>query len=273
MEADLHDDDAVRRCRADADLDLDDHAPRETFGWDKDDAKARFDVEMEAVSALQKRLFAEQSRALLVVLQGIDAAGKGGTIRSVLNGVNPAGVDVNSFGRPSEEELAHDYLWRVHAHTPPKGVIGIFDRSHYEDVLVVRVKNIVPDDVWRRRYRHIREFERLLHDEGTSVVKLFLNVSNEEQRERLQDRVDDPDERWKFRAGDLDDRALWGDYRRAFRDAIRETSVDDAPWYVVPADRKWVRNLVVAKVLRHHLEQIGPEYPPAAEGIEGTIVV
>ena len=273
MGSDLENDDVVAACRADGDLDLDDHDPRETFGWDKDAAKARFPVEMEAVAELQKKLYAESSAAMLVVLQGIDAAGKGGTIRSVLNGVNPAGVDVNGFGKPSEEELDHDYLWRIHAHTPPKGVIGIFDRSHYEDVLVVRVKDLVPERVWRQRYRHIREFERMLHDEGTAIVKLFLNLSNEEQRERLQDRVDDPDERWKFRAGDLDDRALWGDYQRAFRDAIRETSTDGAPWYVVPADRKWVRNLVVAKILRHHLEHIDPEYPPAEDGILEIVVV
>lgn len=265
-------DDVVDRCRADDDVDLDDHDPGETFGWDKELAKAYFPTEMHEVSELQKRLYAESSAAMLVVLQGIDAAGKGGTVRSVLNGVNPAGVDVNGFGKPSEEELEHDYLWRIHAHTPPKGVIGIFDRSHYEDVLVVRVKGFAPEKVWRRRYRHIREFERMLGDEGTSVVKLFLNVSSEEQRERLQDRVDDPDERWKFRKGDLDDRALWDDYQTAFRDALRETSTDDAPWYVVPADRKWVRNLVVAKILRRHLERIDPEYPPAEEGIEGLIV-
>jgi PPK2 family polyphosphate:nucleotide phosphotransferase len=262
----------VDRCRADDELDVDEHDPRETFGWAKDAGKAAFEDEIEVVSDLQKRLFAESKVAMLLVLQGIDAGGKGGTIRSVLNGLNPAGVTVNGFGVPSEEERAHDYLWRIHHHTPPKGIIGVFDRSHYEDVLVVRVKELVPEEVWRRRFGHIRDFERMLGDEGTHVVKLFLNVSKEEQRERLQDRIDDPEERWKFRAGDLDDRALWDDYQRAFRDAIRETSTDDAPWYVVPGDRKWVRNLVVAKILRHHLERIDPHYPPAEEGVEGTVV-
>ncbi len=266
-------DPVVAACRASEDVDLDDFDPRETFGWQKARGKADFQQEIAKVSDLQRRLFAERESALLVVLQATDAGGKDGTIRSVLTGVNPAGVDVNAFGVPTDEELAHDFLWRVHAHTPSKGTIGIFNRSHYEDVLVVRVKEFAPEQVWRRRYEHIRNFERLLVDEGTHLVKIYLNVSEEEQRERLQDRVDDPDERWKFRLGDLDDRALWDDYRTAFRDAIRETTTDDAPWYVVPADRKWVRNLVVARILRHHLAAIDPQYPPAEEGIEGVIVV
>ncbi len=263
----------VKKCRADDEVDLDDHDPGEDFGWEKEDAKLAFVEEMAVVSDLQRKFFAAEDTALLVVLQAMDAGGKDGTIRSVLNGVNPAGVDVNSFGVPSDEERAHDYLWRVHAHAPAKGQIGIFNRSHYEDVLVVRVKGFVPESVWSKRFGHIRDFEQMLVDEGTQLVKIFLNVSKEEQRERMQDRVDDPDERWKFRLGDLDDRQLWDDYQRAFRDAIRETTTDDAPWYVVPADRKWVRNLVVAKILRHHLEQIDPKYPPADEDIEGVVVV
>jgi PPK2 family polyphosphate:nucleotide phosphotransferase len=274
IEADVRVDtsEVVERCRAGAGVDLGDHDPRETFGWDKEDAKAAFVDQIGVVAGLQRRFFAEESAAMLVVLQAMDAGGKDGTIRSVLTGVNPAGVDVSSFGVPSEEERSHDYLWRVHAHVPPKGIIGIFNRSHYEDVLVVRVKQLVPEEVWRRRYGHLRDFERMLHDEGTRVVKLFLNISNAEQRERLQDRVDDPDERWKFRLGDLDDRALWDDYQRAFRDAIRETSTDDAPWYVVPADRKWVRNLVVATILRHHLELLDPRYPEPEEDLGGIVV-
>jgi PPK2 family polyphosphate:nucleotide phosphotransferase len=263
----------VARCRVDGRLDLGDHDPRETFGWDKEEAKAAFLTEIGVVAGLQQRLFAESAHALLVVLQGMDAAGKGGTIRSALTGINPAGVDVSNFGVPTEEERAHDFLWRIHQHTPPKGIIGIFDRSHYEDVLVVRVKSLAPEAVWRRRYGHIRDFERLLTDSGTQVVKLFLNISSEELRARLQDRLDSPDERWKFRAGDLDDRKLWDEYMAAFVDALTETSTADAPWYVVPADRKWVRNRVVARILRHHLERIDPQYPPAEEGIEGTVVV
>jgi len=265
-------DDIVKKCSADEHVELGDHDPSETFGWEKGAAKLAFVEEMAVVSNLQRKFFASEDSALLLVLQAMDAGGKDGTIRSVLNGVNPAGVDVNSFGVPSDEERAHDYLWRVHDHVPAKGQIGIFNRSHYEDVLVVRVKGFAPESVWSKRYGHIRDFERMLGDEGTHVVKIFLNVSKEEQRERLQDRVDDPDERWKFRLGDLDDRKLWKDYQRAFQDAIRETTTKDAPWYVVPADRKWVRNLVVAKILRHHLEQIDPRYPAPDEGIEGVVV-
>ena len=264
--------DVVQQCRVDGKLDLSDHDPRETFGWEKEQANADFETEIAVVAGLQKQLFAEESEALLIVLQAMDAGGKDGTIRSVLTGVNPAGVEVNSFGVPSDEERAHDYLWRVHAHAPEKGLIGIFNRSHYEDVLVVRVKEFVPEKVWKQRYGHIRDFERMLTDEGTHIAKIFLNISNEEQRERLQDRADSPDEQWKFRMGDLDDRRLWDDYMAAFEDALTETSTDDAPWYVVPADRKWVRNLVVAKILRHHLERIDPRFPEPEEDVDGVVV-
>jgi PPK2 family polyphosphate:nucleotide phosphotransferase len=262
----------ITRCRAGSKLDLRDHDPSERFGWDNEAAKAAFTDVIAEVATLQDRLFAAEQHALLVVLQAMDAGGKDGTIRTVFRELNPAGVDVNSFGVPSDEERAHDYLWRVHQHTPPRGTIGVFNRSHYEDVLVVRVKGFAPEPVWKRRYRHIREFERMLTDEGTHVVKLFLNISKDEQRLRMQDRIDDPGERWKFRAGDLDDRARWDDYQAAFRDALRETSTAAAPWYVVPADHKWVRNLVVAKILRHHLRAIDPQYPPPEEGVDGLVV-
>jgi len=263
---------AVTRSRATGKFDLSEHDPRGTFGWDKEVAKAQLVEVMSEVAELQTRLFAEQRTALLVVIQAIDAGGKDGTIREVFASINPAGVDVNAFGVPSEAELSHDYLWRIHARTPSRGTIGVFNRSHYEDVLVVRVKQFAPEDVWRKRYRHIREFERMLGDEGTRVVKLFLNLSKDEQKARLQDRVDDPTERWKFRKGDLDDRALWDDYQAAFTDALRETSTAEAPWYVVPADRKWVRNLLVAEILRHHLRLIDPHYPEPEEGVEGIVV-
>lgn len=272
MQRPLGDREVLDACRADADTVLADHAPRATFGWDKHESKRRFADVTAEVSELQKRLFAADERAVLVVLQGIDAGGKGGTIRSVMNRLNPAGVTVHGFGVPSDEERAHDFLWRIHDHTPERGKIAVFDRSHYEDVLVVRVKNLAPEPVWRKRYSHIRNFEELLDDEGTTVVKFFLNVSKEEQRERLQDRIDDPEERWKFRKGDLDDRARWDDYQAAFQEALRETSTAAAPWYVVPGDRKWVRNLVVALALRHHLDQIGPVYPPAEDDIDGLVV-
>ena len=202
----------------------------------------------------------------------MDAGGKDGVLREVFTGLNPAGIRVAAFGVPSEEELKHDYLWRIHRQTPADGQIGVFNRSHYEDVLVVRVKELVPDKVWRRRYRQIVEFERMLVEEGTAIVKIFLNLSSQEQRERFQGRIDNANERWKFRRGDLDDRALWPEYRKAYTEAIQRTSTSYAPWYVVPADRKWVRNRVVAAVLRDALERLDPRYPPAEDGIEGLVV-
>jgi len=262
----------LARLRADTDLDLARHDPAETFGWDKDTAKAELATVREEIAELQTRLFAEGERALLVVLQAMDAGGKDGVLREVLTGLNPAGIAVHSFGAPSEEELAHDYLWRVHRHTPARGHIGVFNRSHYEDVLVVRVKGLVPAARWRKRYDHIKGFERQLADEGTAVVKVFLHISKHEQQARFQDRIDSPDERWKFRRGDLDDRARWDDFMAAYRDALAKTSVPRAPWYVVPGDRKWVRNLCVAHILHDVLNGLDPQYPPAEEGIEGLVV-
>ena len=253
-------------------LHLDDHHPGETFGWQKGPAKAALAAEVARLGELQKLLFAERTRSVLVVLQAMDAGGKDGVLRDVLTGLNPAGVRVTSFGVPSDEELSHDFLWRVHRHTPAAGQIGVFNRSHYEDVLVVRVKKLAPTAVWRRRYAHIRQFEQLLVDEGTTIVKLFLNVSAEEQRERFQDRIDSPDERWKFRLGDLDDRKLRPEYLKAYRDALVRTSVPHAPWYVIPGDRKWVRNLTVARILRHTIERLDPQYPKPEPGIEGLVV-
>jgi PPK2 family polyphosphate:nucleotide phosphotransferase len=264
--------DLLARMRAGRDLDLGDHDPGETFGWEKEQAQAAVKEEVEAVAELQTRLFAESERALLVVLQAMDAGGKDGLIRTVLTGINPAGVRVTSFGVPSDTELAHDYLWRIHPACPARGQIGVFNRSHYEDVLVVRVKELVPEERWRRRYEHIRTFERLLVDEGTAIVKLFVNISKEEQRERFQDRVDSPDERWKFRLGDLDDRARWPQYMAAYQEALAETSTDDAPWYVVPGDRKWVRNLAAAHILRDAFEQLDPRYPAPEDGTEGLVI-
>jgi PPK2 family polyphosphate:nucleotide phosphotransferase len=251
---------------------LRDHSTDTTLGWDKAEARAELDDVKADLDVLQQRLYAEGSRSLLVVLQAMDAAGKDGTIRAILSGLNPAGVQVTGFKAPVGAEAQHDYLWRAHAAVPAKGGIGVFNRSHYEDVLVVRVKRFVPRSVWSKRYDHINAFEQLLVDEGTTVVKVFLHVSKEVQRERLQDRVDDPEKRWKFRSGDLDDRALWPAFQTAYQDAIRRTSTEHAPWYVVPADRNWVRNLAVAKIIRHHLHDMNPKLPPTEEGIEGRIV-
>jgi PPK2 family polyphosphate:nucleotide phosphotransferase len=259
-------------CRVSSRSKLSDHDPRETFGWERETARAELAEELSALPHLQTRLFAAKRDAVLVVLQAMDAGGKDGVIRTLFTGLNPAGVHVSSFGVPSEEEQAHDFLWRVHHRCPPKGVIGILNRSHYEDVVVVRVKQLVPTARWRRRFGHIVDFERMLTDEGTHIVKLFLNISNEEQRARLQDRLDSPDERWKFRRGDLDDRALWDDFMKAYADALAKTSTDTAPWYVVPGDRKWVRNLAVARILRDVLERIDPQFPDPEDDTGGLVV-
>ncbi len=251
---------------------LDDRDAGETFGWDKEQAVAEFAAEMAELVELQKRLYADGSNSVLFVLQAMDAAGKDSTIRSVFSGLNPAGVDVNPFGVPTDEERAHDYLWRIHQHAPADGRIGVFNRSHYEDVLVVRVKGFADEQVWKRRYDHIANFEQMLADEGTTIIKVFLNVSRDEQKERFQERLDRPDKNWKFRAGDLDDRTLWPEFMRAYTDALEKTSTDDAPWYVVPADRKWARNVCIARILRHHLEEIDPQYPAPEAGLDQIVI-
>lgn len=251
----------LEQLRVDGDPKLSSRKADEKFGWDRDEAEAEFAEEMAELVELQKKLYADKSASLLIVLQAMDAAGKDSTIRHVMSGLNPAGVMVHPFGVPTDEELGHDFLWRIHAHTPEDGYIAVFNRSHYEDVLVVRVKGFAPEKMWKKRYEHIANFERLLVDEGTHIVKIFLNVSKDEQKERFQDRLDRPDKNWKFRLGDLDDRARWDDFMDAYTDAMEKTSTEDAPWYVVPADRKWVRNLCIARILRHHLEQIDPTYP------------
>jgi PPK2 family polyphosphate:nucleotide phosphotransferase len=224
------------------------------------------------LESLQELLYADGRHKLLVVLQATDTGGKDGTIRRVFDGVNPAGVRVAAFKRPTPRELAHDYLWRVHRQVPGDGEMVIFNRSHYEDVLVVRVHGLVPEDRWRRRYDHINAFERLLADEGTTIVKFFLHLSKDEQRERLQARLDDPTKHWKFSKGDLDERIRWDDYQAAFEEMLERTSTPCAPWYVVPADRKWFRDLVVSTVLVETLERLGLRYPPATEDLDGITV-
>jgi PPK2 family polyphosphate:nucleotide phosphotransferase len=227
---------------------------------------------VERLGWLHNRLYAEERHAVLLVLQGMDAAGKDGVIRSVFTGVNPQGCRVESFRVPTQEELDHDFLWRVHARCPRRGEIGIFNRSHYEDVVAVRVRELADERVWSKRYAHIVAFERLLAEEGTSVVKVFLHESRDEQRKRLQERVDDPEKRWKFRLGDLDDRAKWDDFQRAYEDAIRETSTEHAPWYVVPADHNWSRNLCVAEILVDALERLDPALPLVEPGAAGLTI-
>lgn len=267
-------DTSIYRIPAGAEIDLEAHDPDAKTGFEggKKDGKAALVDLNENLAELQRRLWADSSRSLLVVLQATDTGGKDGTIRHVFRGVNPQGVHVRSFQPPSEWESAHDYLWRVHQHTPEVGAITIFNRSHYEDVLVVRVKGLVPEARWSKRYRHIREFERMLADEGTAIVKVFLNISKDEQRQRLQARLDEPEKNWKFSRHDLADRELWDVYRQAVQVAIEETSTEYAPWYVVPANRKWYRNLVVSSILIQTLEAMELHYPQPEEGLDGIVV-
>src|SRR5262245_1601011 len=234
---------------------------------DKESAKERLAEVVARLALLDARLYAESRHAVLLILQGLDASGKDGVVRSVFTGLNPQGCRVVSFKAPSHLELAHDYLWRVHAALPARGEIGIFNRSHYEDAVTVRVLDLAPRKVTDRRPRHIREWERMICEEGTSIVKVFLNVSKDMQRERLQERIDDPEKRWKFNPEDLAVRERFDDYIAAYEDVINETSTEWAPWYVVPADRNWVKSLAVAELLLHALERIDPQLPDPAPGI------
>ncbi len=211
--------------------------------------------------ALQDRLWAEARRSLLVVLQGLDASGKDGTIKHVFRGVNPQGTSVTSFKEPTAQELAHDFLWRVHKRVPPAGEIAIFNRSHYEDVLVVRVHDLVPESVWRGRYPLINAFEETLAERGTTVVKFYLHLSFEEQGRRLRSRLEVPEKRWKARAGDFLERKFWDSYQKAYRDMLEQTSTEKASWFVIPADHKWYRNWAVSQVLLDYLERMDPHYP------------
>jgi PPK2 family polyphosphate:nucleotide phosphotransferase len=226
----------------------------------------------DRLEELQELLYAEAKHKILIVLQAMDSGGKDGTIRHVFDGTNPQGVKVASFKKPTDTELAHDYLWRVHRHTPGSGEIAIFNRSHYEDVLVVRVHNLVPEEVWNRRYDHINAFEQMLADEGTTIIKLYLHISKGEQKERLQARLDEPHKQWKFAKGDLAERARWDDYTAAFEAVLSRTSTTSAPWYVIPADRKWYRNLVVSRILVDTLEKLEMSYPEPEEDLEGIVI-
>jgi PPK2 family polyphosphate:nucleotide phosphotransferase len=234
----------------------------------KKDVARELEKQLRRIQDLQERLYAENERGLLIVLQALDTGGKDGTIKHVFSGVNPQGCRVSSFKIPSAEEANHDFLWRYHKSIPARGRIGIFNRSHYEDVLVVRVKNLVPEEIWRERYEQINAFERTLTLEGITVLKFFLHISRDEQKRRLQRRLDNPNKRWKFSSDDLKERALWDAYQRAFEDALSKCSTEHAPWYVVPANKKWYRNLVVASTIADILEAMDPQYPPAEEGLD-----
>jgi PPK2 family polyphosphate:nucleotide phosphotransferase len=238
----------------------------------KDAGKQRLKQLNDRLELLQELLYAERRHRLLVVLQAMDTGGKDGVIRHVFDGVNPQGVTVAPFKKPSRQELAHDYLWRVHPHVPGNGTIAIFNRSHYEDVLVVRVHSLVPEDVWRRRYDHINAFEQMLADEGTTIRKFFLHISKEEQAERLRARLETPEKQWKFSLGDLAERKRWSDYTAAYEEMLTRTSTPWAPWYVVPADRKWYRNLVVAGTMVETLEAFDMRYPEPEDDLSGVVV-
>jgi PPK2 family polyphosphate:nucleotide phosphotransferase len=255
-------------------IDLSDVDPGATPGakGGKKEALERLVHLNSRLEVLQERLWAAHEKKVLVVLQGMDTSGKDGTIRHVFEGVNPMGVVVTAFKAPTEEEREHDFLWRVHPHAPGAGEIAIFNRSHYEDVLAARVRSLVPKEVWKQRFGQINDFERLLAENGTLILKFFLHISREEQKERLQARLDDPEKRWKFRLGDLEDRKLWPDYRKAYEDMLCRTSQEDAPWYVVPADRKWYRNLVVATVLVEALEGLKLALPEPPEDLTGVVI-
>lgn len=243
-----------------------------TFHQDRATAKTEFVALRHELIELQRRLYAEGRRKLLVVFQAMDAGGKDGTIRRVFRGVNPQGVRVASFKKPSVEDLAHDFLWRIHKAVPAAGMIGVFNRSHYEDVLVVRVESIVPESVWRPRYEAINRFENILAESGTTILKFYLHISKNEQKNRFQARLDVPDKYWKFSAADLEKRKQWEDYQAAYEDLLNQCTTLQAPWHVIPADQKWYRNLAVSRVLVHALKQLDPRYPPPIEELNQIVI-
>jgi PPK2 family polyphosphate:nucleotide phosphotransferase len=247
------------------DVDLD---GAKAFKDDREKIETARAADLVELRELHDRLFAEAKRALLIVLMAVDTGGKDSTIDRIFSGLNPQGCVVSSFRAPTEEEAARDFLWRIHAHAPRKGRIGIFNRSHYEDVTVQRVHAWVDLPTVKRRFEHIRDFEGQLNESGTAVLKFHLRISKEEQAQRLRERLADPAKHWKFDPHDLEERKLWNDYQEAFEDAMVATSTSDAPWYVVPANSKWFRDAVVARVVVERLRELDPQYPPPVEGIE-----
>ena len=236
-------------------------------------ARVSLKKDAAAINELQDMLYAQRDRALLVVLQGMDTSGKSGVIRNVFADTSPLGMQVEAFKAPSKTELAHDYLWRIHREVPRKGEVVVFNRSHYEDILAVRVRELQPRAVWRKRFDHINDFERMLSDEGTLILKFFLHLSKDEQRERLQARLDEPHKNWKFSAGDLKDRARWDDYMVAYEDALNATSRAHAPWYAIPADSKPFMRLTVAKIIRDQLAALNLEFPRLPDDEKAELAV
>ncbi len=233
----------------------------QSWGWEREAAEAATAENLGRLGELQYKMFADGRYALLVVLQAIDGGGKDSTVRRVFGAFNPQGCMVTSFKTPSAAELAHDFLWRVHPRVPARGEVAVFNRSHYEDVLIVRVDGLVPESVWSRRYAQINDFERLLSESGTRVVKLFLQISEDEQKRRLEERLRERTKQWKFHVDDLRKRDQWNEYRAAFEAMLARCSTDYAPWYLVPADRKWFRDFAVSQILRQELEQLPLRWP------------
>jgi len=251
-------------------INLKDFDPNDTslFDGGKKEAKAAMVELNQKLSELQELLYAEGKHKMLIILQAMDTGGKDGTIRSVFEGVNPQGVKVASFKTPTALELSHDYLWRIHQHTPTRGEVVIFNRSQYEDVLVVRVHSLVPEEVWSKRYEHINAFERMLCDEGTTILKFYLHIDLKEQAKRFLARVEDPTKQWKFNPGDLSERERWHEYMHAYEDMLNRTSTAWAPWYVIPANKKWYRNWLIAKIVVKTLKDLDMRYPQPAEDLE-----
>lgn len=258
--------------RSQIDLSTIDTRDKSAFSGKKKDARKRLNQLNVELEALQELLYAEHKHKILIILQAMDTGGKDGTIRHVFEGVNPQGVRVVSFKVPTPDELDHDYLWRVHKHTPKKGEVVIFNRSHYEDVLVVRVHHLVPEEVWSKRYQQINDFEHMLAEEGTTVLKFFLYISQEEQKDRLQARLDEPTKHWKFSSADVKERKLWPQYMQAYQDVLNQTSTEWAPWHVIPADRKWYRNLVIASFIVETLQGLKMKYPPGEADLDKVVI-
>jgi PPK2 family polyphosphate:nucleotide phosphotransferase len=247
---------------------LKDYDPEYTDDYEeKADVKDQLKEDLERLAELQEVLFAESKRAILVVLQGIDTGGKDGTIEHVFSGINPQGVQVTAFKQPTPLELAHDFLWRIHLATPPKGYIGIFNRSHYEDVIVVRVHDLVTKKVWSKRYEQINQFEELLTENGTTILKFFLYISKDEQKKRLEKRLEDPHKQWKFDVNDLKERERWNEYVEAYEDMLTNCNTAYAPWHIVPANHKWYRNFVVTRTIVETMEGMNLKYPKPKEDL------
>jgi PPK2 family polyphosphate:nucleotide phosphotransferase len=251
---------------------LSDFDPGDTGGLDRETAKAEYERYSQRLGELQEMLYAQGKHAVLAIFQGMDTSGKDGAIKKVFDSVDPQGVRVAAFKVPTPDELARDFLWRVHREVPPKGYIGVFNRSHYEDVLIVRVNELAPRSVWEARYDQINAFERLLVETGTLVLKYYLHISKDEQKERLQARLDDPSKHWKFSLGDLPVRQRWDDYMRAYEDVLTRCNTEYAPWHIVPANKKWMRDLLITRTLVEAMERLRLAYPESKDDLSNVII-